>query len=104
MSNITVTVEEVQPEPSIELVIGQQKMIRAVSDNGATLADLLNAAFVETEQPQRVVTPDPETGEIVLGDRVYIMRNGDVEGRTTNGKDVVQPGDRVVVDRKHTNG
>lgn len=100
----TITVTETRKSPmTAELILDGQRSIQAVSDNGHTVADLLNAVFTQTGQPERVVVPDKD-GNIILGDKVFTIRDGAVLGRTVNGNAEVRPGDRVVVDRKHTNG
>ena len=99
---ITVTKENLLA-PSVEIVINGQIKAKGVSDNGATLSDLLNEVFEDIGETGRMVTPAAD-GSITLGTQVFIMRDNVVQGRTTNGAARVQAGDQVVVDRTHHNG
>jgi hypothetical protein len=101
--SITVVTKEITPRPSVTLIIDQQAEHVAMDGDSATVAELLNAIFENTDQAERVVTRN-EDGTLVLDNQVFIVRDGGVLPRTSNGDTEVLPGDKVVSDRQHHNG
>jgi hypothetical protein len=104
MSEITVETTQLVPqERSVTLIVDQQVQHVAMDGETAQIGDLLNAIFMQSGQPERVVTP-AEDGTLVLNNQVFVVREGEVLPRTSNGKTEVLPGDKVVEDRQHHNG
>lgn len=100
---ITVVSETLPQNNHVEMIINQQSRHVAFDGPEASVADLLNAILAETGGGAAVAQKD-SNGNLVLGEQVFILRNGASLPPTTNGSTPVLPGDRVVYSKKHSNG
>jgi len=100
---ITVVSESIPQNNHVEMIINQQSRHVAFDGPDASVADLLNAILAENGGGAAVATKDAN-GNLVLGEQVFILRNGASMPPTVNGDTRVMPGDRVVYSKKHSNG
>lgn len=100
--NVQVLTNEIEEKPTVELIVNRKQRTVAISTNGATLGDLLNAAIVEHSDVLAVVTKN-EDGTLALGGNVFVLRDGAMQPATDDLSTPVQDGDRVLVDRPESN-
>jgi len=96
--------EENAPANSIQVVINNVRTFaEAEAGTSETVSSLLNAVFESADMDERIVQPT-DGGGIVMGEQVFILRDGVAQPPTLDGNTRVYPNDRVVLNRKHTNG
>ena len=102
---ITVVSEDVStPVPNqIELVINQQRKFLAVDGQDATVAQLLNAIMEDSGRSERVGSYD-SAGNFVLGEQIFVLRDGVAQAPTSDASTIIHGGDTVVINKKHNNG
>lgn len=102
---ITVVSEDVStPVPNqVELVINQQRKFLAVDGQDATVAQLLNAIMEDSGRAERVGSYDAN-GNFVLGEQIFVLRDGVAQAPTNDASTVIHAGDTVVINKKHNNG
>jgi hypothetical protein len=94
----TVTSEILTPN-KVECTVNGILKIVAVSENGETLGDLFNAI---AEEAGAGVNFFDASGR--LADEAFVITEGQAAPPTNDPATVVEPGSRVVLDRKHANG